>query len=136
MHESTDTQLEESQTNNSSEPAQVGLDPNPGQPKRKRRSPLRGLSRVRATQTEATHPPASRADASGGLQLSVDWTRCDGHGLCAAAYGEQIGLDRWGFPEGVTTSGVTVPESQVRAARLAVSACPLVALRLRTAVPQ
>ncbi len=34
-----------------------------------------------------------RADA-----LEIDWTRCDGHGLCADLVPDRIVLDEWGFP--------------------------------------
>jgi ferredoxin len=62
--------------------------------------------------------------------LSVDWTRCTGQGVCAAALGERIDLDTWGYPTGVSTRGQAIPDSLVMAARLAVSSCPAVALRL------
>ena len=64
-------------------------------------------------------------------ELVVDWTRCVGHGVCAAALGERIHLDRWGYPTGVTTRGVPVPGRMRDAARLAVVSCPAAALRLR-----
>lgn len=67
--------------------------------------------------------------------LVLDWNRCAGHGVCAAAYGEQIGLDRWGYPLGVSTSGTLVPPERASAARLAVRSCPAAALRLRTSRP-
>lgn len=62
--------------------------------------------------------------------LSVDWQRCAGHGVCAAAIGERIDLDSWGYPIGVTTRGEVIPDSLVRPARLAVAMCPAAALRL------
>ncbi len=60
----------------------------------------------------------------------MDWTRCTGQGVCAAALGERIDLDDWGYPTGVSTRGVRVPRGLVGAARLAVSSCPAAALRL------
>lgn len=63
--------------------------------------------------------------------LVLDWQRCVGHGVCAAALGEQVDLDRWGYPTGVGTRGVAVPRGLERAARLAVASCPAAALRLR-----
>lgn len=66
-------------------------------------------------------------------ELVVDWSRCAGHGVCAAALGERIDLDRWGYPTGVTTRGVPVPGRMRDAARLAVASCPAAALRLRRA---
>ena len=62
--------------------------------------------------------------------LAVDWERCAGHGVCAAALGERIDLDSWGYPIGVTTRGEAIPDSLVRAAKLAVAMCPAAALRL------
>ena len=64
--------------------------------------------------------------------LAVDWERCAGHGVCAAASGERIDLDSWGYPIGVSTRGEIIPDSLVRAARLAVAMCPAAALRLRS----
>jgi ferredoxin len=72
----------------------------------------------------------SRSTGAGERVLAVDWDRCVGHGVCAAALGERIDLDRWGYPIGVSTRGEAVPDSLVRAARLAVAMCPAAALRL------
>jgi ferredoxin len=76
-----------------------------------------------------TTAPRSRA-GTGSHVLSVDWERCAGHGVCAAALGERIDLDSWGYPIGVSTRGEAIPGSLVRAARMAVSTCPAAALRL------
>lgn len=59
--------------------------------------------------------------------LVVDWTRCDGHGLCHALVPEVVDLDEWGFP--------VIPRDPVNDAvgshaRRAVAACPALALRL------
>lgn len=64
--------------------------------------------------------------------LTVDWTRCAGHGVCAAAVGERVGLDRWGYPT-VANGGVDVPDGLLGAARMAVRSCPAAALRLQRA---
>ncbi len=32
------------------------------------------------------------------MKLEIDWTRCDGHGMCAALLPGRIALDEWGFP--------------------------------------
>lgn len=61
------------------------------------------------------------------MRVEVDWTRCDGHGLCALLLAENIGSDRAGYP--VVLDPQVRPES-VRHARRAVSACPALALRL------
>ena len=60
-------------------------------------------------------------------RLQVDWTRCDGHGLCAALIPERIQLDEWGFP--VLDTGPLTGED-VTHARRAVLACPALALRI------
>jgi ferredoxin len=65
-------------------------------------------------------------------RLEIDWTRCDGHGLCHALLPERIGVDEWGFP--VLRDGA-VRDTDVPTARRAVAACPALALALRTAEP-
>jgi hypothetical protein len=32
------------------------------------------------------------------MTIEIDWTRCDGHGLCTELLPEQIARDEWGFP--------------------------------------
>jgi ferredoxin len=63
-------------------------------------------------------------------EISIDWRRCRGHGVCAAALGELISLDEWGFP---IPTGSEVPQELQRAARYAQATCPAAALRLRSA---
>jgi ferredoxin len=60
-------------------------------------------------------------------QISVEWTRCDGHGLCAALLPGRVELDEWGFPI-VRRPGVAPQDEDD--ARRAVAACPALALRL------
>jgi ferredoxin len=62
-------------------------------------------------------------------RLHVDWTRCDGHGLCAALLPDQITRDEWGYP---VLHGVDVRPEQESAVRRTVAACPALALRLTT----
>lgn len=64
-------------------------------------------------------------------RLTIDWTLCNGHGVCAAAFGERIASDAMGYPHMPTEMEVT-PE-QEGAARAAVANCPGAALRLRSA---
>jgi ferredoxin len=78
-----------------------------------------------------TTTTSSVRPGAGGHVLAVDWERCAGHGVCAAAIGERIGLDSWGYPIGVSTRGEQVPDPLLRAARLAVAMCPAAALRLQ-----
>lgn len=62
-------------------------------------------------------------------ELIVDWTRCDGHGLCARLLPAAIRLDEWGFPI-VTPGGL--PRDLLKDARLAIQTCPRLALSLRS----
>ena len=59
-------------------------------------------------------------------RLTVDWTACDGHGLCAVLLPELIDVDDWGYP--VVTPDV--PRELVANARRAVRACPALEMRL------
>lgn len=60
-------------------------------------------------------------------RLEIDWTRCDGHGVCHALLPERIGLDDWGFP--VITPG-PLDGDTLDHARRAAAACPALALRV------
>ena len=62
--------------------------------------------------------------------LQVDWTRCDGHGLCAQLLPAKIGLDDWGYP--IITKPSAHGEDDLIAARRTVAACPALALHLET----
>jgi ferredoxin len=62
-------------------------------------------------------------------RLEIDWTRCDGHRLCAELLPEFIKSDEWGFP---IIRSVPVPENLIIDARRAVWACPSLALRLES----
>lgn len=62
------------------------------------------------------------------MTIAIDWRRCQGHGACAAALGEIIERDEWGYP--VLTSD-EVPAELHSAARLAQATCPAAALRAR-----
>ena len=59
--------------------------------------------------------------------LAVDWTRCDGHGLCAALLPQRIGRDEWGFP---VLHDVAVRVADEPDVRHTVAACPALALHL------
>lgn len=71
-------------------------------------------------------PLPYRADR-GARTLVVDWTRCDGHGLCSAVAPEIIRLDVNGFPAFPQTP---LPPWLETSARKAVNVCPALALRL------
>jgi ferredoxin len=61
------------------------------------------------------------------VTLAVDFTACDGHGLCAELLPELVGLDEWGYP---VLHSPTVPPELLAHARRAVAACPVMALRV------
>jgi len=58
-------------------------------------------------------------------RLVVDWTRCDGHGVCARLLPQAVTLDEWGFP--VVGALVGVRGDDLRAV---VAGCPRLALRV------
>lgn len=60
-------------------------------------------------------------------ELLVDWTRCDGHGLCASLVPELLTADEWGFPVRTATP---IDAGLLVHARRAATACPALALRL------
>lgn len=60
-------------------------------------------------------------------QLTVDWSRCDGHGVCALVVPDLLRLDADGFP---IISKTSVPDWLEEDARHAVAMCPALALRL------
>ena len=72
-------------------------------------------------------------DAATETRLAVDWTRCDGHGLCARIAPEMIKLDADGYPEIIDGS---VPFWLAREARQAVDMCPALALTLTKPAPR
>ncbi len=61
------------------------------------------------------------------MKLEIDWTRCDGHGLCAQLLPQRIVLDEWGFP--VIDRAPVRPE-ELTSVRRAAGVCPALALRL------
>jgi ferredoxin len=65
---------------------------------------------------------------SAGVRLTVDWTACDGRGLCAELLHELVKRDDWGFP---LISDQPVPAALLDHAERAVELCPTLALRLR-----
>ncbi|MFD9940066.1 NADH-ubiquinone oxidoreductase-F iron-sulfur binding region domain-containing protein [Nonomuraea sp. NPDC059023] len=69
--------------------------------------------------------PLPEAVAEPEYRLDVDWTRCQGHGLCAHLLPEFVDLDDFGYP-----SFRPVPEWMLKEAKRAVGMCPALALRL------
>ncbi|MGK5678280.1 ferredoxin [Actinoplanes sp. URMC 104] len=87
-------------------------------------------------------------------RLHIDWTACDGRGVCAGLLPELLAEDDWGFPAPrgdltvprgdltVPRGDLTVPRGDLAvppalepAARQAVDRCPALALRLVSADP-
>jgi ferredoxin len=65
------------------------------------------------------------------MRLHVDWTACDGRGLCAELLPEVLREDDWGFPVAHDGSAEpAVPPALASSARRAVDRCPALALRL------
>jgi ferredoxin len=72
-----------------------------------------------------------RAPAAAQQRLHIDWTRCDGRGVCAELLPELLTRDEWGYP--VVRDGSrepVVPPSLAAHARRAAADCPLLALKL------
>ena len=67
------------------------------------------------------------------MNLHIDWTACDGRGLCTELLPEILTEDDWGYPLARSGGGADVPvPSELRQhARRAVDRCPRLALRLR-----
>jgi ferredoxin len=66
-------------------------------------------------------------------RLHIDWTRCDGRGLCAELLPGVLRRDPWGYP--LARDGSREPAIPARAlgdARAAVRRCPRLALSLIT----
>jgi ferredoxin len=61
-------------------------------------------------------------------RLHVDWTRCDGHGLCAELLPELLDRDEWGYP--MPRATWDLEPGLMEHARHATRTCPLLALRI------
>ncbi|XVQ13646.1 ferredoxin [Spirillospora sp. CA-255316] len=66
-------------------------------------------------------------------RVAIDWSRCDGHGLCAYLVPELIQLDRYGFP---VVLGTDIPAWMEKDVQRAVAMCPALALRVTTSMPK
>lgn len=72
--------------------------------------------------------------------LHIDWTSCDGRGLCAELLPGVLDRDDWGYPVargkvGRDRTDVPLREADREAAREAVSLCPKLALSLLEPTP-
>lgn len=68
---------------------------------------------------------------SANRRLHVDWTRCDGRGLCTELLPRVLTRDEWGYP--VVRDGSREPEvarGEHADAREAVQLCPRLALSI------
>lgn len=70
------------------------------------------------------------ATATKTQRLHVDWTACDGRGLCMELVPELLDADEWGYPISRLPKGSAVPADLVDAVAEAVAACPKRALRM------
>lgn len=63
--------------------------------------------------------------------LHIDWTRCDGRGLCTELLAGILERDEWGYPSAIGHgSDVPIPAGELEAARESVTLCPRLALGL------
>jgi ferredoxin len=64
--------------------------------------------------------------------LHIDWTRCDGRGLCTELLAGLLDRDEWGYPRALGYgSDVPIAHGDLAAARESVALCPMLALSLR-----
>lgn len=64
-------------------------------------------------------------------RLHIDWTRCDGRGLCTELLPETLDRDDWGYPLARSRDREPeIPRKVLRYARYAVKNCPRMALTL------
>lgn len=64
-------------------------------------------------------------------RLHIDWTRCDGRGLCTELLPGQLDRDDWGYPLSRNGSREPeIPDAHLGHARAAVKRCPRLALTL------
>ncbi|MFF1358239.1 NADH-ubiquinone oxidoreductase-F iron-sulfur binding region domain-containing protein [Streptomyces sp. NPDC058297] len=73
------------------------------------------------------HTQAPQGESPSGRRLAVDWTLCEGHGLCADIIPELIQLGPDGYPS--VAEAPVARYSEARAVR-AVRRCPALALRI------
>jgi ferredoxin len=73
----------------------------------------------------------SKAKSVATSRLHIDWTRCDGRGLCTELLPDVFTRDDWGYP--LARSGArepAIPPESAKYAKAAVKRCPRLALRL------
>ncbi|MCV7229605.1 ferredoxin [Mycolicibacterium komossense] len=68
-------------------------------------------------------------------RLHIDWTRCDGRGLCTELLPRLLDRDDWGYPLARDGSREpSVPARTLADARRAVARCPRLALSLTSGI--
>jgi ferredoxin len=75
-------------------------------------------------------PGDDLVEQASGVRLSVDWSRCAGHGLCGRLAPELITLDMFGYP--LIDEG-PIATRLLRAASQTAEMCPSLALGLKRA---
>jgi len=73
-------------------------------------------------------------------RLHIDWTQCDGRGLCVELLPGLLTADDWGYPlvrdaSATNKSTVPIPAAELDAAAQAVKLCPRLALTLHLRQP-
>ena len=64
-------------------------------------------------------------------RLHIDWTRCDGRGLCTELLHDALTRDDWGYPLARDRSREPeIAQPTLRYAKAATKRCPRLALRL------
>ncbi len=63
-------------------------------------------------------------------RLHLDWTACDGRGLCMELVPELLEPDDWGYPVARLPRGSAIPDELAGAVADAVAACPKRALKV------
>ena len=75
--------------------------------------------------------PMPRTDRQPARRLHIDWTRCDGRGLCTELLPTVLDRDDWGYPLPRNGSREpTIPAALDDDARTAIDLCPRLALTL------
>ncbi|WP_431046410.1 NADH-ubiquinone oxidoreductase-F iron-sulfur binding region domain-containing protein [Streptomyces sp. P1-3] len=94
--------------------------------------PVRGVLPLPAEDPAAATPygpPATGTAAEADERLVVDWTLCQGHGLCADIVPGVIRLGADGYP---AQASMPLPRRQRPRALRAIRRCPALALRIQT----
>lgn len=87
--------------------------------------PVRGLLPIDGEETIT----ADEEPDDTGLHLTVDWTRCEGHGLCGYLLPSMVRLDENGFP---VIARKPVPARLLKDADQAIEMCPALALSFKS----